>query len=367
MRRVLAGFYLVVGFIAFQTGQSTLSECAAYDNQTECAALINFAVDSGLKAGCDKFNTYSSAASLPPGAPNCTNWLQGGSICTWFGIECTETSYTTVQRLADSNLLRQQVTKIVMNSNNLNGTLSNISQLTQLRWLMLENNRLVGDIPSFAGNSHLKSLWLGHNAFTGKFPEISANEKLQYLFLRENQLQGTIPDLSRLTDTVSISLTGNKLTGTVPELKHMINLQSLWLDRNQLTGQLPALKELSRLQTINFQANSLTSIPADFCSSHSSFIQNYNCHLAYNKFQCMNMPACAAESCDLHWCRQPNSSITWFDFSVSHLINVKPSTSPASSKSSALATNLNEYSKSTEYFNHWTESYYNQLNTGRSF
>ena len=83
------------------------------------------------------------------------NWLGGaGTECTWYGITCD--AGTT------------HVVGIVLSSNNLNGTLSDLSPLTALQTLNISGNRLLtGQLDSLAGLAELRVLSASSCALTG--------------------------------------------------------------------------------------------------------------------------------------------------------------------------------------------------------
>ena len=72
-------------------------------------------------------------------------------------------------------------------------------------------------------------------------PEISELTNLTYLVLGLNKLTGSIPsEIGELTNLTFLGLGVNKLTGSIPpEISNLTNLTHLYLGSNQLTGEIP--------------------------------------------------------------------------------------------------------------------------------
>lgn len=167
--------------------------------------------------------------------------------CTWHGIACNTNQSTTIT----TSMRLSTVTHVILNNNNLNGTLPmELQYLDSLVALDLSQNSLRGSLPeilppflttaSFANNNlsqHVPDTWqqLSH---------------LEVLNLQENELRGTLPLLTSLR-----VLRGqhNFFTGTVPSTP---NLEELIPDDNQLTGSIPG--NLSRnLKILSVRKNLL--------------------------------------------------------------------------------------------------------------
>jgi hypothetical protein len=173
---------------------------------------------------------------------NNTGWLTG-PVNTWYGV--------TVEA--------NRVIELIINSNNLTGTLPNeLGQLTALQSLGMSNNpELTGEIPvnlfqittlewfGIGNCSLLKSIELWENNFIGTIPyEIGNLDSLLFLDLHDNQLTGPIP----------------------PELGNCTNLWELRLNNNELTGELPAeLASINSLNTFDISFNDLSGpVPDEF-------------------------------------------------------------------------------------------------------
>jgi len=207
-----------------------------------------------------------------------TNWLSANPVSTWFGVTVSG----------------NRVTNIVLNTNNLSGTmpieLGNLTNLIELDFevnqisgvlpvelgdlsnltsLQLWGNQLTGSIPTELGNlSSLQKLDLNGNQLSGPIPgEIGNLTQLTQLQLHQNQLTGFIPpELQNLTNLVYLELWTNQLTGSIPfGLGSLTNLTTLWVNSNDLSGNIPIeLGNLSNLQYLDLSANQLTgTIPSE--------------------------------------------------------------------------------------------------------
>lgn len=182
-----------------------------------------------LKSAIDPLN------SLP--------WHQGSDVCKWQGIkEC----------------MNGRVTKLVVESQNLSGTLDgkSLNQLDQLRVLSFKGNSISGQIPNLSGLVNLKSVFLNRNHFSGDFPEsITGLHRLKVIVLDQNQISGPIPlSLLKLTRLYVLYLQDNRLTGRIPPL-NQTSLRFFNVSNNKLLGQIPVTPALIRFNTSSFTGN----------------------------------------------------------------------------------------------------------------
>jgi hypothetical protein len=162
------------------------------------------------------------------GGDNWTNndgWKKGNTPCSWYGIACADGKVVTIE----------------LNTNNLDGTIPDLSALTSLRRFQLAENKLTGSLPPFSIFTNLESVWLSTNQLTGSVPELTGLTKLVSFHIWNNQLTGTIPELSSLTQLQNFDLGKNQLTGNIPELKTLTQIQRLNLAANKLEGPIPDL------------------------------------------------------------------------------------------------------------------------------
>ena len=178
--------------------------------------------------------------------PNWThnnNWLSEKSLDLWYGV-------TT-----DSN---GNVTRLDLTSNNLKGTIPNLSALSNLTFLRLTSNQLTGEIPDLSSLTKLTFLDLNGNQLTGSIPNLDALVGLEQIYLGHNQLTGQIPDFRAHTDLILLDLANNQLTGGIPPLGDLVHLYWLTLGSNPLGGSIPDLSGLTGLQTLDLQESQLT-------------------------------------------------------------------------------------------------------------
>ena len=217
----MSALRLVVLLQLASLGNSGLAECAAQDDQTECAVLLEIA-SLGVTA---------------------TGWKGGGTYCDWTGITCNTVPNTAEELIFNEALQRRELTHLILTikyvhpclcvcfimlcAQKLAGKLTgNVSKFQKLNRLSLENNKLTGSVPSFNGNHHVKKIVLSRNDFSGTIPELSKNTKLEYFYLSNNVLTGKIPPtLSALSHLKWLSLGENKLDGTVPSLEKLSHLK----------------------------------------------------------------------------------------------------------------------------------------------
>ena len=181
-----------------------------------------------------------------------TDLAQAPIWCSFKGVSCGTDS---------AGLDYRRVNSINLYSCLLEGYLTSLSSLTEMRTFSIQSNLIFGDIPrSYFNMQSLSYLDLGNNQLTGSIPPItSVNSRLTGLSLSGNGLEGKIPEgLSMMRALTSLSLGENALEGTIPStLRLLTNLKSLFLDSNLLTGTIPVLNQNS-LQHVILSINYLT-------------------------------------------------------------------------------------------------------------
>jgi len=193
--------------------------------QTECDALVDL-------------YTSTNGASWTDNATN--NWTVTNTPCSWTGVTC--------------DTVPGNVTVINRGTQNLIGTISDLSALTGLTIIRLGINQLTGSIPDLSALTSLKTLSLKDNQLTGSIPSLNTLTNLQVLRLWGNQLTGSIPDLSALTVLEILGLRNNQLTGSIPDLSNLTSLKELTLQDNQLTGSIPDLPASLTVTDLSYNA-----------------------------------------------------------------------------------------------------------------
>ncbi len=179
----LIAIVLLLTLISSLESVHAATDCAAQSDMStaECNALI-------------ALYTSTNGAAWSDSPDN--QWNQDNSPCSWTGVTCSGLNVIEINR----------------NSQGLDGTLPDLSDLNSLQNLYLSSNQLTGGIP-----------------------DLSALTNLQYLYLGENQLTGDISDLSNLNNLTELGLDNNQLTGDIPTLP--TSLVNTNLGYNTLTGE----------------------------------------------------------------------------------------------------------------------------------
>jgi len=114
-------------------------------------------------------------------------YLSNNDYCNWYGVTC----------IWDIKKKVQVVTEIILDKNNLSGTIPNeIGHLSQLEALSLRRNNIVGQIPAELYNHKiLKELLLSNNKLLGTLSSnLEQMDNLQKIYLDGNNFSGQIPD-----------------------------------------------------------------------------------------------------------------------------------------------------------------------------
>ena len=212
-----------------------------------------------LKADCAVLETlYDSAGGAD--WKTSTNWKTANALGRWHGVSVYD----------------GRVASLDLESNQLTGTIPDLSSLNYLHDLHLNDNSLSGTIPALSSLAELIGLDLSNNSLSGTIPALGSLTGLNYLLLQNNELNGSIPSgLSSLTLMNNLNLSNNDLGGTIPDLNGMTNLTRLDLSDNILSGTVPDLSS-TRLQILDLSDNQLTgtlsgsSLPNRICEINLS-------------------------------------------------------------------------------------------------
>ena len=153
---------------------------------TERAALINL------------YNNTNGGAWT-----NSANWNGPvGSECAWFGVTCDA---------ADST-----VEQIVLDSNNLTGSLPSLANFPGLVVFSVNSNGLSGGLPSVDGLSKLLVFSANNNQLSGNIPPFTGLSSLNLYDVSSNQLSGALPGLGGLPSLIGLVVDHNSLSGALP-------------------------------------------------------------------------------------------------------------------------------------------------------
>ena len=152
---------------------------------------------------------------------------------------------------------------LYLNDNLFNGTIPQLSNLTDLEELALHNNSLHGSIPSELGScSSLTYAYLGFNALSGTVPTSLANlTNLKGLMLSQNNLSGSLPErLSSLNQLEYAYFGQNYFSGSIPPVMVSGWKSATVIDfgSNELGGPIPyELALCPKLEILDLYNNSL--------------------------------------------------------------------------------------------------------------
>ncbi|MDM8540072.1 hypothetical protein QUF90_03195 [Desulfococcaceae bacterium HSG9] len=173
-------------------------------------------------------------------------WLKSKKLDKWHGLK----------------LENGRVVSLYLGSNNLYGSLPDLSALTELQKLSLPGNKLSGPLPNFDNLSKLRIFYLHNNEFGGSVPNFAKAARLEHIDIAYNRLQGPLPDFKELLQLREIRLSVNELEGPLPNFTHLKNLQSLSLFNNRFFGEIPDFKGLRQLRNLRLDNNQFSgSIP----------------------------------------------------------------------------------------------------------
>ena len=223
---------------------------------TECAALL------------DLYSTIRGTAGMA------LNWATTLNMEDWEGITLTSGRVTRVGvdrknfngTISSSIATLTELTNLLLEANEIGGSIPDLSALTKLEYVQLTTNKLTGTINANHLPASLVSLQLGDNELSGSFPDLSKFTNLQQLGLHQNNLTGNVSTLSssNLSTVTRMYINQNRLSGEVPDLNHMTELDSLFISDNNFTGDFPALNPAAPLRRMLAHRNRLSGSLPDF-------------------------------------------------------------------------------------------------------
>ena len=151
------------------------------------------------------------------------------------------------------------ITALLLDNNNLNGTLPDPMPLVRLQNLVITNNPgLTGSLPNFEFLPALEFVALFENSFSGAIPGNINLPELFHFDVSDNQLSGEIPDFTGTPNLQYLDLQNNQLSGAIPDLSHLQQLYYWSLFINDFETPIPDLSVYPSLDTFSIAENRLT-------------------------------------------------------------------------------------------------------------
>ncbi|KAJ4909755.1 putative leucine-rich repeat receptor-like protein kinase [Raphanus sativus] len=211
--------------------------------------LLCFFLSSSSSSDSEALLNFKSAADS---TGKLFSWNSTTDPCKWTGVSC----------------VGNRVTRLVLESLELTGSISSLASLTELRVLSLKRNRFSGPVLDLSNLAALKLLFLSENQFSGEFPpSVTSLTRLYRLDLSFNNFSGEIPPtLTHLTHLLTLRLESNRFSGLIPDI-NLSDLQDFNVSDNELVGHIPT--SLSEFPTSVFGQNpSLCGAPLLKCTGY---------------------------------------------------------------------------------------------------
>ncbi|WVZ15263.1 hypothetical protein V8G54_012829 [Vigna mungo] len=235
------------------------------------------------------------------------------NICTLHSLYMDENNMTedlsSILYNFSRGCVRYSLQELSLASNQIRGSIPDLSKFSNLNILDLSNNQLSGKIPQGTRlSSHLEQLSIGSNSLEGGVPksfgntctlellDLSFNKlsenltvifnhlsgcsrySLRKLYLDQNKFNGTLPDFSIFSKLETLDISRNRLDG-VPKLLHNGTvLCSLNLFNNSLSENLPTIMHHlpSSLQSLNLGMNQISgTLPSNLATMFPSLKELY--------------------------------------------------------------------------------------------
>lgn len=183
------------------------------------------------------------------------------------------------------NGVRSNVTRLLLNDNQLSMPPQALDGFPSLRELALDHNRLSMAPPHLAALAHLTDLNLGHNRISMLPREIGQVTSLRSLWvphadlvtlpeeicqltalrrlgLHGNSIKALPANIGRLGQLQWLNLSRNNLRRLPASVGDLQSLRTLYADHNRLAGPLPAdLLRLAALESLCLRGNRISSVP----------------------------------------------------------------------------------------------------------
>ncbi|CAN6557191.1 unnamed protein product [Malus baccata var. baccata] len=242
-----SSIYNLSSLVTFSTPANQIQGSIPSDIGKSLPNLEIFNVDSNQLTG-----------SIPPSIFNVTS--------VWFfdvGSNNLIGQVPSLQKLHNLLFFNIQFNNIGSSKDGDLSFLSDLTNATQLKELMINNNSFGGTLPKSISNlsTKLELFWVGDNQIYGSIPSGIGNlVSLEGLYLGNNTFTGNIPsDMGKLSNLGKLDIVMNEFSGNIPSsLRNLTKLLYLGLDRNHLEGSIPSsLGECHGLQLLNLSYNLL--------------------------------------------------------------------------------------------------------------
>jgi hypothetical protein len=134
----------------------------------------------------------------------------------------------------------------------------NIDSIPLITVISMDSDQITGSMPDLSGCTALEECYLNTNSMTGEISSLSNNTSIVNFDCYSNQLTGSIPDLTSNAALEYISCSSNDLTGAIPDLSGNALLEYFLSTSNEITGYEGGLDSCTALLLFNVSNNLLT-------------------------------------------------------------------------------------------------------------
>ena len=176
----------------------------------------------------------------------------------------------SLSRLTKLRYINLGTLKSDMPNNHFTGSMPDLSNLTELRSIILDANDLSGEWPQYWNNGNfdkLNTLRATWNSFSGRLHGFDKLPVMRSFDLSGNKLSGSIAPIKSISDgVIIIGLGWNNFTGELPQTgwPKFYQLRLVYLNNNELTGNIPsdliAKADNKKLRWLYFQNNRFSSV-----------------------------------------------------------------------------------------------------------
>ena len=215
---------------------------------------------------------------------------------------------------------QMKLTELSLSHNSLVGTIpSEVGALVHLKVLDVSNNNLTGTLPSgwappLGSFERLQVFYARENQISGTLPAslVSNMSNLRYMMLQHNRLSGSLPttvgllkqlsdlhaydnaldqplpdEIGDMTLLQDLRLQDNKITSTIPaSIGNLTRLRYLDLYNNLMVGDVPAgIVRLTNLKELYLQNEHLTPVRQKFCRTRIPNVGKYSWRIMREEYR----------------------------------------------------------------------------------